>query len=303
MDNRGTRVDNGADMDDIVVNYYENIFCSSVPSSASISLVVDSITQRCSSATVRHLDRSFTAEEIRLALFQMVPAKALGVNGFTIGFYQKLWSIISGRVTTTCLRVLNKFHLMEAINKILIVLIPKVAKAMNMGDFHAISLCNVTNKLIAKSQLSSPSVRIATSWVPPMSGLSKLNTYASLNCGSNLMGLGLVVRNSAGLVMATGAVRMRAYSGLTLVQVEYDTLNVINILRNRFIPCSDLGLIVSDILQADCLLFIPSFSYISRSANKVVDALMKVALGYSFDVFLIDSCPPSMESLVQNDYP
>ncbi|KAL5823284.1 hypothetical protein ACOSQ4_021184 [Xanthoceras sorbifolium] len=282
MDNRGTWVDNEADMDDIVVNYYENIFCSSVPSSASISLVIDSITQRCSSATVRHLDRSFTAEEIRLALFQIVPAKAPGVNGFTTGFYQKLWSIVGGRVTTACLRVLNKFHLMEAINNILIVLIPKVAKAINMGDFHAISLCNVTNKLIAKSQLSSPSVRIATSWVPPMSGLSKLNTYASLNCGSNLMGLD---------------------SGLTLVQVEYDALNVINILRNQFIPCSDLGLIVSDILQADCLLFIPSFSYISRSANKVVDALMKVALGYSFDVFWIDSCPPSMESLVQNDYP
>ena len=36
-----------------------------------------------------HLDKPFTAEEVRVALFQMAPSKAPGVDGFTAGFFSE----------------------------------------------------------------------------------------------------------------------------------------------------------------------------------------------------------------------
>ncbi|KAL5763123.1 hypothetical protein ACOSP7_019387 [Xanthoceras sorbifolium] len=97
---------------------------------------------------------------------------------------------------------------------------------------------------------------------------------------SSMVGLGLVIRDSSGFVLAAGSVCLRVNfppqvveaaailygirfacdSSLALVHVESDLLSVINIRRNWFIPFSDLGLIISNILQIDCLSNVLSFS-------------------------------------------
>ncbi|KAL9672598.1 hypothetical protein QQ045_028849 [Rhodiola kirilowii] len=73
--------------------------------------------------------RDISDEEVRVAMFALGPLKAPGVDGFPAIFYQKHW---------------------EAINKILIVLIPKKNKAICIEDCRPISLCTVAMNIITK---------------------------------------------------------------------------------------------------------------------------------------------------------
>lgn len=50
-----------------------------------------------------HLDKPFTAQEIRAALFQMVPSKAPGVDGFTAGFFQRHWDLLKDDIVPAVL--------------------------------------------------------------------------------------------------------------------------------------------------------------------------------------------------------
>ncbi|KAL5831206.1 hypothetical protein ACOSQ4_016560 [Xanthoceras sorbifolium] len=85
-------------------------------------------------------------------------------------------------------------------------------------------------------------------WCPPSAGTLKLNSDASVHVDSNFIGIGFVIRNSAGLVVGAGALPLLAnlspllaeatailYGirfvrdfGLAPVHVESDSLGVIN---------------------------------------------------------------------------
>lgn len=50
----------------------------------------------------------FKVEEIYRALFDMHPSKALGPDGFTGFFYQKIWPIIGADIISAALSILNE---------------------------------------------------------------------------------------------------------------------------------------------------------------------------------------------------
>ncbi|KAL5772984.1 hypothetical protein ACOSP7_012601 [Xanthoceras sorbifolium] len=140
---------------------------------------------------------------------------------------------------------------------------------------------------------------------------------------SGFIGLGLIIRDSLGFPLAIGAVRLRAsfdpqsaeaaaiLCGIGLarnctfapVHMESGSLNVINFLRNGFIPLSDVGSIVSNILCPDFISSVLNFSFVPRTANKVADTLAKATLGFEFDSFLLEFCPPFVDGLIQDDRP
>ncbi|KAK3230807.1 hypothetical protein Dsin_002688 [Dipteronia sinensis] len=97
------------------------------------------------------LDAKFTTDEVRRAVFDMSPTKALGLDGLPAIFYQKYWSFVGEKVTAACLGVLNNRLGLEEVNETLIVMIPKIKRAECMSDFRPISLCNAVYKVVAKS--------------------------------------------------------------------------------------------------------------------------------------------------------
>ena len=92
----------------------------------------------------------FRSEEVKVALFQMGPTKAPGLDGMNALFYQKFWHIVGDDVVSAVLDFLNNGNMLPEINHTNIVLIPKVKDPENMSNFRPISLCNVIYKIISK---------------------------------------------------------------------------------------------------------------------------------------------------------
>ncbi|KAL5861206.1 hypothetical protein ACOSQ3_002519 [Xanthoceras sorbifolium] len=83
--------------------------------------------------------------------------------------------------------------------------------------------------------------------------------------------------------------------------VELDSLGLINTINSNLSPCSDLGLVLYNIYILASSLNVSSFSFVSRLANKVVDAIAKAALVVPSDLFWIESYSPIVELLVQKN--
>ena len=96
------------------------------------------------------LSSEFSADEVKIALFQMGPTKAPGPEGMNALFYQRFWHVVGDTVVDAVLDFLNNGHMLPDINHTYSVLIPKVKNPEKMSDFRPISLCNVIYKIISK---------------------------------------------------------------------------------------------------------------------------------------------------------
>ena len=95
------------------------------------------------------LSSEFSAEEVKIALFQMGPTKAPGPDGMNAFFYQRFWHVVGDTVVDVVLDFLNNGHMLPDINHTNIVLTLKVKNLEKMSDFRPISLCNVIYKIIS----------------------------------------------------------------------------------------------------------------------------------------------------------
>ncbi|KAE8665649.1 putative UDP-Glycosyltransferase superfamily protein [Hibiscus syriacus] len=96
------------------------------------------------------LIRPFTADEIKVAVFQMPLLKAPGPDGFHASFYQSFLGEVGTDITNYCHEILNGEADLMSINLTTIVLILKVQGAHIVQEFRLISLCNVIYKIVSK---------------------------------------------------------------------------------------------------------------------------------------------------------
>ena len=150
FNSNGVWVTGEENMVGVIQNYFDNLFASSSPSNAQVGRVINTVKSSLCSTSKRLLDSVFTAEEVRVALFQMNPWKAPGEDGFPAGFFQKFWTVVGDDLTRVCLDCLNNGHSVGKINRTVICLIPKVKKVENLTDIRPISLCNVVYKCVSK---------------------------------------------------------------------------------------------------------------------------------------------------------
>ncbi|KAK0595025.1 hypothetical protein LWI29_002683 [Acer saccharum] len=155
-------------------------------------------------------------------------------------------------------------------------------------------------------------------WIPPDPGLYKINCDAALNTASCLVGVGIVIRNSVGLVMASSSQRISASfspqvaeavaiqrglqfaldSGLTPCRIDSDAEIVVAWI-NRAVPlCSDIGIVLMDIQNLLQLNFCLSVNFVPRKANRVAHVLAKNGLSCVEDMFWLEDSPPSIGSLI-----
>ncbi|KAL3820475.1 hypothetical protein ACJIZ3_006380 [Penstemon smallii] len=139
------------EIENVVVDYFSNIFTSNHPSSDEINLVLGAMRSRVSSDDNHHLLQPYTAGEVYQALLSMYPLKSPGPDGFPPLFFQKFWPIVGKDVTNWVLGFLNDGIFDESCNLTNIVLIPKCNNPEYMTQFRPISLCNVVYKIASKT--------------------------------------------------------------------------------------------------------------------------------------------------------
>ncbi|KAK1566722.1 hypothetical protein Q3G72_003368 [Acer saccharum] len=152
-------------------------------------------------------------------------------------------------------------------------------------------------------------------------GIYKLNTDASLDACSHHIGLGFVIRDCVGAIMATNAQRvevnltpklaealaiLRGFtfaidSGLLPIINESDALDVFNLIKYGKAISSDVGLYVLEIRElllrhVGCVIV-----FVSRKANAVAHNIDKIGLSIVEDCFWMESYPPSVEQFVHVD--
>ena len=97
-----------------------------------------------------NLIADISIKDVKVALFEMFPTKTPGPDGFPTHFFERHWELCGEEVTLAVIRALKGEEDISVINKTFIVLIPKVAKPDDLGQFRLISLCNVIYKIASK---------------------------------------------------------------------------------------------------------------------------------------------------------
>ena len=105
---------------------------------------------RISEEDATWLDRPFDEKEIFGVVHDFNADKALGLDGFTMAFFQSCWSLVK----TDIMKVFHIFHahamFEKSLNATFLALIPKKIDVVDVKDFRPISLVGELYKIIVK---------------------------------------------------------------------------------------------------------------------------------------------------------
>ncbi|KAK1559549.1 hypothetical protein Q3G72_015602 [Acer saccharum] len=155
--------------------------------------------------------------------------------------------------------------------------------------FHALWGC----KLLAKVESVAPLglATVVPKWRPPLVGFWKINTDVALCSKERLIGLGVIIRDNLSLVKLASAQKM----------IEYDSLQVVDLISKGSPSDADVGLIVAEILIALQSLPSCSINHVPRLGNTTAHVLAKKALSIESEYRWLDFCPPCMERIIKID--
>ena len=124
MDENGNWYDSIDGIAEVAVFYFKNLYTTSYPT--CILEVLDTIPTKVITDMNQFLIQEFTREEVKAALKQMHPTKALSLDGMFAIFLPKYWGIVDNDVICMVLNVLNSNMSMVEINETNITLVPKI---------------------------------------------------------------------------------------------------------------------------------------------------------------------------------
>ncbi|XP_019150943.1 PREDICTED: uncharacterized protein LOC109147742 [Ipomoea nil] len=146
-DGTGNWVEGEEAVGGVMLEYFQTLFKAD---DGNMQEVIRNIASRVSTHDNARMLKPVTAEEVRIAVFQMHPDKSPGPDGLGPGFFQQYWDIVGPEVTLFCREFVETAHLPERARNTYIVLIPKKTVPESMGDLRPIALCNVVYKIAAK---------------------------------------------------------------------------------------------------------------------------------------------------------
>ncbi|KAL5854464.1 hypothetical protein ACOSQ4_004266 [Xanthoceras sorbifolium] len=175
-----------------------------------------------------------------------------------------------------------------------------------------------------QAAVAVPSVRcelVVERWLAPSPGWVKINSDVAVDVRGRRLGFGVVIRDCTGKVLVSYTslllglfssdigealaillgLRLAIDMGLSTVCVESDAAPVVKQLSSRVISCSDIGLILDDILSLVVNFADLSFSSVRRSANIVAHGLAKFALSHQPVGVRLGSIPSSLALVVLDD--
>nr|POE89664.1 putative ribonuclease h protein [Quercus suber] len=188
----------------------------------------------------------------------------------------------------------------------------------NRAAFGEGGLC--LEKIPDQARALIPRTARSVRWKPPPPGLVKVNFDGALFSTQSSAGLGLVVRDSAGLVLATlsqeiplptsvetveviAARRALLFAkelGFERVMIEGDSEIIINAIREQTLLASDLGHILEDIHVLSRSFCSISFHHIKRLGNCVAHRLARRSFCNPLLVWM-EEVPPDIVDVYNHD--
>ena len=99
------------------------------------------------------------------------------------------------------------------------------------------------------------------------------------------------------------AVQLAKDVGLAEVEVEGDSLVILNALKQQEVCFASYGDIIQDIHQLACSLDRVVFSHVRRMGNRVAHVLASNAIGLSSDFLVwLEDVPPFLEDVIQSEF-
>ena len=147
-DGKGNWVSRTDELEAMATSYFQELF--SHDPNLNPEDIVRLFEPKVSDDLNASLCREFTNKEISDALFEIVPLKAPGSDGFPARFYQRNWGIMNHDVIAAVKLFFSIEQMPPSINHTAIVLIPKVDQPTSLKEFRPICLCTVLYKVIAK---------------------------------------------------------------------------------------------------------------------------------------------------------
>ena len=201
----------------------------------------------------------------------------------------------------------------------------------NQHPHHSIDqLPRVAAEWLAKFNAAHPTTQIwfaqtkRIQWKPPHSFSFKINYDGVVYSISNCSGIGIVIRDHRGLVIASLAqnlnqaykpVEIEAMAGLAAtrgiefaaeidvdrVLIERDLSVVMEALRSKNVGLASYDLLIEDTKLVERNFSELSYSHTKRKGNKVTHGLARLALSLSDTVVWMENVPPSIFHFVQID--
>lgn len=196
----------------------------------------------------------------------------------------------------------------------------KVSSPNAVVDQALIFLQEWTNVHPIEEEVSASSSQISI-WSKPPTGYLKINVDAGIDFTARKMGLGMVIRDSDGDLIAARMIPwptvyepgeaealtirealkwIKSFS-LDRIQVESDCLQVVNAIHNCHL-LSSLDLLVNDILVIARDFSNLSFSFVKRSANRVAHTLARKALSMSDCMDCLSVPFPCISHVLDSDH-
>ncbi|KAK2641422.1 hypothetical protein Ddye_023185 [Dipteronia dyeriana] len=159
-------------------------------------------------------------------------------------------------------------------------------------------------------------------WKPPVIGIFKVNTDAAIDSKEGRVGLGIMIRDCEGFVLASsaqivkanfppqlaealallkGSIQFAYDSGLWPCQCEYDVLAVVNMVCSNDPILTEIGIVIQDFKSLLFRCNDNSISFVPRMANMAAHCLAKIGLDNGFDSFWLEEFPTGLNAIVLSD--
>ncbi|KAK9940827.1 hypothetical protein M0R45_017468 [Rubus argutus] len=132
FDENGVWREDDLGMEEVVTTYFQKMFSAGSVDQMCVDATLAAIQPCVTDSMNQLLCAPYSAEEVRVALFQMYPTKSPGPDGMPPLFYQHYWDTIGDDVTIAVQNLLHSGQLLKQIKFTHICLIPKVANPTSM---------------------------------------------------------------------------------------------------------------------------------------------------------------------------
>lgn len=132
----GTHLDNQDDIREAFIEFYSNLYCTTGPSDIRLNWKQLFGEERLDQSK---LEKPFTEDEIKAAVFSSAKDKAPGPDGFPMSFYERYWSTIKQDIN----RLFEDLHGGKAdlsrINYAFLTLVFKKVENLSLGDYRPVA--------------------------------------------------------------------------------------------------------------------------------------------------------------------